>query len=596
MTSKIAVTQRGGIWASRFMASLLSCLPSSANEAVNGIRPLLNSFSCTEGVQLTTKSPYWFENLVRTSSTRSRQPNFEGDSQLVPAEELTLKQLRSHHQAAVQIEPSAPSLDFAADHIFDRLSVAPDHQLLTEALRHGRGRIALDQLKGELAVQERSGHVLRSGPDIATAKTREREKQMIAAVNRGVGVFEPLRRVHTFVASDRLRPEQKQAVEFVLQSRDLAVNIRGAAGTGKTAALTELHHGLVESGREVLAVAPTMSAVEELQKVGLSNAITVERLLQDPAINSSLRGKVVTLDEAGMVSARQMAELLRLAETSSFRIVFSGDTKQILSVEAGDALRILEKESRLKTVELTQVQRQKRSEYRNAVEELRRNPARGLAKLEAMGAVREVASSERAATIAKAYTPGSLVVCATHDEIDRVSEAIRDRRRTTGELGQEFTLNRYVSLGWTAAQKAETRHCAPGMLLTFHRATKSIGKNETVPVLRIAKAGLVVRAKDGTECTITKNQANSFDVQEDRVTRIASGDRLLLAANRREAGLRLTNGELVTVRGVDETGRIELEDGRTRPSNYRSFAHGYAVTAHRSQGKTVDSVIISADT
>ena len=46
---------------------------------------------------------------------------------------------------------------------------------------------------------------------------------------------------------------------------------------------------------------------------------------------------------------------------------------------------------------------------------------------------------------------------------------------------------------------------------------------------------------------------------------------------------------------VDDTGRIQLDDGRTLPSNYRSFAHGYAVTAHRSQGKTVDSVIISGD-
>ena len=78
-----------------------------------------------------------------------------------------------------------------------------------------------------------------------------------------------------------------------------------------------------------------------------------------------------------MVSARQMANLLRLAEECSLRVVFSGDTKQILSVEAGDALRILEKESRLKTVALTQVQRQTRKEYRAAMEELRRNPERG---------------------------------------------------------------------------------------------------------------------------------------------------------------------------------------------------------------------------
>jgi hypothetical protein len=31
------------------------------------------------------------------------------------------------------------------------------------------------------------------------------------------------------------------------------------------------------------------------------------------------------------------------------------------------------------------------------------------------------------------------------------------------------------------------------------------------------------------------------------------------------------------------------------PDNFRHFTHGYAVTAHRSQGKTVDAVIISAD-
>ena len=40
-------------------------------------------------------------------------------------------------------------------------------------------------------------------------------------------------------------------------------------------------------------------------------------------------------------------------------------------------------------------------------------------------------------------------------------------------------------------------------------------------------------------------------------------------------------------------GRIRLEDGRELPPDFKQFAHGYAVTAHRSQGKSVDSVIIS---
>src|SRR5581483_7826678 len=40
---------------------------------------------------------------------------------------------------------------------------------------------------------------------------------------------------------------------------------------------------------------------------------------------------------------------------------------------------------------------------------------------------------------------------------------------------------------------------------------------------------------------------------------------------------------------------IELADGRILPANYRHFDYGYAITAHRSQGKSVDAVVISGD-
>ena len=58
----------------------------------------------------------------------------------------------------------------------------------------------------------------------------------------------------------------------------------------------------------------------------------------------------------------------------------------------------------------------------------------------------------------------------------------------------------------------------------------------------------------------------------------------LLTANRRDEEFRATNGEIATVRSVDERGRIGLDDGRVLPANFRQFTHGYAVTAHRSQG------------
>ena len=201
-------------------------------------------------------------------------------------------------------------------------------------------------------------------------------------------------------------------------------------------------------------------------------------------IRGEIRGKVIILDEAGMVSAGQMADLLRLAEDCSLRVVFSGGTKQIRSVEAGDALRILEKESRLKTVALTQVQRQTRKDYRDAMEELRLNPERGFAKLDAMGAIREAAISERAAAIADAYDSAAgtscLVVCATHDEIGPVTDAIRARRKARGELGEGVTLACHVSLNWTAAQKADFQSYRAGQI----RVLNSSGGPDPGPYCR----------------------------------------------------------------------------------------------------------------
>ncbi len=93
---------------------------------------------------------------------------------------------------------------------------------------------------------------------------------------------------------------------------------------------------------------------------------------------------------------------------------------------------------------------------------------------------------------------------------------------------------------------------------------------------------------------VSPTQARSFSVHERGQIEIAPGDRLLLTGNRREPHFRATNGELARVRSIDG-GRIQLEDGRKLPANYREFDHGYAITAHRSQGKTVDSVILSGD-
>ncbi len=167
----------------------------------------------------------------------------------------------------------------------------------------------------------------------------------MATINAGVDRHQALGRGRDFIAADTLRPEQKTAVLAVLESRDVAFNINGAAGAGKTATLKEVQRGLTEARRSVVAVAPTASAVEELKKVGFRDAMTVARLLADPKEQAQLAGQVLIIDEAGMVGSKDMAELIRLAKSKGARILYSGDTAQIKSVSEGDALRVIERES-----------------------------------------------------------------------------------------------------------------------------------------------------------------------------------------------------------------------------------------------------------
>src|SRR6266496_1852360 len=492
------------------------------------------------------------------------------------------------------------SLAYSQEHIFERLSVAREYEVLTEALRHGRGNVELSDLQGSLSLERAKGTLISAGDEIATHASLQRERDMIAVVQQGVDRYDRLGKGRDFELSCHLRPEQKRAVEAVLDSRDLAINIRGAAGTGKTATLREIDHGLRDAGHEVLAVAPTRSAVDELEKVGFRDAMTVSRLLEGQEPQGTLHGRVLIVDEAGMVSGRQMQSLLHLAEDHGARIVFSGDTRQIPSVEASDALRILERESGLKSVSLTEVQRQTNSLYREAVKTMRHSPEEGFAQLEKLGAIREVPIFERGQMVAELHREfrakgrDALVVAATHAEISQLTDAIRQDKKEHGELGVGHSFDRYVSLQWTAAQKQELTNYQEGLVLQFHRDTKLAKRHESLEVVRVGPESLVVRKETGEEVSISPKQTRAFSVYQRQPIEIATDDMLMLIANRRGPELRATNGELVKVKSLDG-GAIHLEDGRTLPANYHEFTHGYAVTAHRSQGKTVDTVIISAD-
>jgi hypothetical protein len=170
------------------------------------------------------------------------------------------------------------------------------------------------------------------------------------------------------------------------------------------------------------------------------------------------------------------------------------------------------------------VHRQTSTDYRDAIQELRRDPEAGFEKLDRMGAVREVPVTERAQAVALAYVESKgqdvLVVCATHEENDRVTEAIRSTQKQNGSLGESVQLERDVALNWTASQKSDARNFLPGQRLMFHRAVKGIAKKELLEVVRADGKTIVARNSRGEEHSVSGKHAKAFDVYERRQLRL----------------------------------------------------------------------------
>ncbi|MDQ2844218.1 MAG: hypothetical protein M3Y72_24895 [Acidobacteriota bacterium] len=175
-----------------------------------------------------------------------------------------------------------------------------------------------------------------------------------------------------------------------------------------------------------------------------------------------------------------------------------------------------------------------------------------------------------------------------------MTQAIREDLKQRAVLGDGKTLHRHIPLQWTEAQQKNISNYQPDQVLVFHRASHGIEMHEALTVTNVSGSSIHTMNERGEEKSVSPTQARSFSVHERTEIEVAAGEKLLMMGNRKEPGFRATNGELTTVRSV-ERGIINLEDGRSVPTNYREFTHGYAVTAHRSQGKTVDHVIVSAD-
>jgi conjugative relaxase-like TrwC/TraI family protein len=358
------------------------------------------------------------------------------------------------------------------------------------------------------------------------------------------------------------------------------------------------------------AVVPERELLTEALKRGLG-AVTVEGVRGELAGRPLIRGekdgramattqdmeaaesRLVAFARGGRGRLRPLGDPDRPITRERFNIGQKAAVRQHRSVSAGEPLRLLEERAGVPVAEVTEIVRQEEGDFRKAASALSEGRTEeGFAVLDRLGWITEIPHAGRYWALAQGYLSATLerdrkgqhktalVVSPTHAECDRITHFIRNALHEGGRLGPDRTLDVWTPAQLTDAQKGDATNYEPGTLLQFHQHAPGV------------KNGARLVVTDGRELPL--KYASRFEVYRPARLTVAVGDRVRVTCNgkTKDGTHRLTNGALFTVQGFTPQGDPIVDRGWVIGREFGHLAHGYAVTSHASQGKTVNKVFI----
>jgi conjugative relaxase-like TrwC/TraI family protein len=268
-------------------------------------------------------------------------------------------------------------------------------------------------------------------------------------------VLEAALAIHEARSGVALDPGQRDVVErFATSAARIVVGI-GPAGSGKTTAMRAFAQAWHAGGGRVVPLASSSKAAQVLGAELGERAENLHKFLHENTAHDNpvhennqagtadpwftlKAGDVVLVDEAGMAGTLHLARLLELATEAGASIRLLGDPAQLAAVDAGGALRLLERE--LGAAYLTDLHRFTDPYEGEATLRLRvGDPTalefyrqRGRIETGARDAMAELAYDRWAADVCAGKT--SVLVAAATDDVTALNARARFERLAAGQV------------------------------------------------------------------------------------------------------------------------------------------------------------------
>jgi conjugative relaxase-like TrwC/TraI family protein len=399
---------------------------------------------------------------------------------------------------------------------------------------------------------------------------------------------------------------QQDAIALATTTTDGFIAWQGVAGAGKTYVVNEFKIIAAEQGYTIKGFAPSSEAAAVLgDEVGIESN-TIASLLVSKQ-NENIEDKQIWIvDEAGLLSAKDAHDLLKLATNQKARVILVGDTKQLSAVEAGNPFKSLQSAG-ISTAYLNQSLRQRVKDLQESVDLVAAGKIeQGMERLNAANRIAVIPDAEeRLVQLMQDYMALSpeerdktLVLAGTNSDRQLIINSIRQELKAEGVLGKARSLTGLKAKDLSQVQTRYSHYYAVGDVVVPTREYKRLGLTKFQPytVETLEKNSLTLVATDGTRCTVDP-MAFRKAVYEQQSVEVAVGDFLKWTRNDRELGRR--NGQQFVVTAINgNLAQIQYAKGKTDEVDLNQLQHlDYALvsTTYSSQGKTADRVMIAAD-
>lgn len=445
----------------------------------------------------------------------------------------------------IKIEDKDKIIENSLENLTMRDSTFTVHKLNREIAENAIGKLNIEEIGNSIKNAFEKTDVFELGEKdsekhFTTAEMFDLEKKLVESISERIGENKHIisRENINSVLENRktIKDEQKTALENVTRDGNGVSFLRGFAGAGKSYTMLAVKEAFESENYNVLGVSPTNKAAAELEKSSGIKSTSIDSLLYKIKSNEiNLHEKsVIIVDEGAMTDSRKTFLINEYAKNNSVKLIYVGDEKQIQPILGGQAFG-------------TSVKKFGASQLKDIIRQ--KNKLEGQAILE----------------IRDGKAEKTLEYYSKNNSFHFQNSRLETEKKIIENWGK-YTVNNKKESSFIVATTNKTIDRLNVLARDYLKQNNQL-ENE-----------VLIKSKNG-------------------IIPVAENEKIIFTDSNKRNGI--YRSEIVTVKSASNNKIVvSKKDGREiefNPNKFNSFKHAYAITAHKSQGSTVDRSFVLID-